>query len=170
VLAIYFQNMDATFLSNDELIAFLHNQFVINATRINARRTRRSSILLYQELSDFIIENRLEEQILQELLQEDTIYTRDYFKQLRLVLETGHLETGQLDIICGICLDTLVHSQIIQTNCNHTYCYDCVGGYAESIKDKTCRPNCPTCRGIWEELTCYDEETKNNMITMMEEL
>lgn len=179
VLAIHFQNMDATFLSNDELIAFLHNQFVINARRINARRrinaTRRSSILLYQELSEFIIENGLEEQI---LLQEDTIYTRDYFKQLRLVLShpetghsaTGHSETGHSDIICGICFDVLVDSQIIQTNCKHTYCYDCVTGYAESIKDKTCRPNCPTCRGTWEELTCYHKETNDNMITMMEQL
>ena len=180
VLAIYFQNSDATSMSNDELIAFLHNKFVINA-RIRIRR--RSGILLYQELSEFIIENGLEEQILQELLQEDTIYTRDYFKQLRVVLShsetdaletghsaTGHSATGQLDIVCGICFDTLINSQIIQTNCKHTYCYDCIVSYSESIKDKTCRPNCPTCRGTWEELTCYHPETNTKMITMMEQI
>ena len=96
-----------------------------------------------------IAHQRRERRIARQIVARPT--TKTHLKKLQILRcreeETGHEST------CTICMDELQPTNIIHTNCKHVYCFDCVSGYINSIKDKTCLPTCPMCRG---KLDCFN--------------
>ena len=68
---------------------------------------------------------------------------------------------------CTICLDDLEPSNIINTNCKHTYCLDCISGYSNSIKEKTCAPTCPMCRGNLTQFDTHSDEVHDGLVNMI---
>jgi len=58
---------------------------------------------------------------------------------------------------CPICFDTTIKGKLLHTNCSHSFCLDCLKNYTDSIKDRTCKPNCPYCRTELVGLKICDE-------------
>lgn len=60
---------------------------------------------------------------------------------------------------CIICFesDTKVLN-MVETNCNHSFCHGCITKHMDNPKFDTCPPNCPMCRGTLTLLTTKDVE------------
>jgi len=71
--------------------------------------------------------------------------TSAYFKEVSLVHDLTVAEDAP-ECDCPLCFDAVPATDIIVTNCNHSFCGTCVKGFSTSIKDKTQIPNCPMCR------------------------
>ena len=71
--------------------------------------------------------------------------TSAYFKEVSLVQDLTITEDAP-KCECPLCFDDFAATDIIVTNCNHSFCGTCVKGFSTSIKDKTKIPNCPMCR------------------------
>ena len=82
--------------------------------------------------------------------------TKTHIKNLQILRCMDEEETGR-ETTCTICMDELETTNIIHTNCKHVYCLDCVSGYMNSIKDKTCLPTCPMCRGKLDRFNTYSD-------------
>jgi hypothetical protein len=68
-----------------------------------------------------------------------------YVKEWDITLDlTSNCRDG--DTECVICLDTKPSTHIIQTNCGHEYCIECVKNDIHTNKSKTAKPTCPLCR------------------------
>ena len=93
--------------------------------------------------------------------------TKTYIKNIKIVKTLGEQE---VDRTCTICMDELEFKNIINTNCNHTYCLECVSGYANSIKHKTCQPTCPMCRGRLEQFNTHSDEVEVGLIHLINTL
>lgn len=78
--------------------------------------------------------------------------TLQYLKEMVVVLDvTSSVDKKEL-CECPVCYDKFDFKDVIQTNCGHSYCLDCMKNFATSIKDKTIEPTCPLCRGTIQEL------------------
>ena len=78
--------------------------------------------------------------------------TSQYLKEMVVVLDiTSSVETKEV-YDCPLCYEGCCIKDVIQTNCGHSYCVDCMKSFATSIKDKTIEPTCPLCRGTIQEL------------------
>jgi hypothetical protein len=96
------------------------------------------------------------------------ILTGDLYKLLPIQLENNIRYANDCD--CNICFETFPSDEIVKTNCNHIYCWSCMESYAETNKDKTCKPNCPTCRSEFKELTVYDEDIYRHLTFSIQRL
>ena len=101
-------------------------------------------------------------------LVEEKKKTKSYLKELVVVCAEEEVDDGRVD--CGICFEEFCKGVSVRTNCKHTYCYSCIEGYAESIKDKTCKPTCALCRGDLCELTVFNEVMKKITMKFIKEL
>lgn len=60
---------------------------------------------------------------------------------------------------CGICLDSEVKVlTMVETNCNHSFCYGCITRHMDSEKFAHRAPDCPMCRSKITILTTKDVE------------
>lgn len=91
--------------------------------------------------------------------------SRDYWKEIMISFLSSKQEQKSnpdldldLDHDCPVCFDSLQTKQIVQTNCGHGYCRECVKNIASSMKDKTQQPSCPLCRTTLRELKSYDQQ------------
>jgi hypothetical protein len=76
--------------------------------------------------------------------------TAEYLKECNILnVEPTTEDDAQYD--CPICFDSINPSYVIRANCDHGFCLSCMKGHMKSIKDKTCRPTCPCCRGEIKE-------------------
>jgi len=57
---------------------------------------------------------------------------------------------------CPICYDTLQSSQLIQMNCNHSFCLHCIQGCIHSVKNNDNPPFCSMCRTVVTQVTIPD--------------
>ena len=94
--------------------------------------------------------------------------TKNFIKNIKIVRAVD--EDQEEEHICTICLEELEKSHVIHTNCNHSYCLECVSSYSNSIKDKTCKPNCPMCRGELNEFNTHSDEIHTQLTTFIEAL
>ena len=69
--------------------------------------------------------------------------TSEYLKEISLVHD---FNIPSSDGNCPLCFDEFAATDLIVTNCNHSFCGTCIKGFADSIKDKIQIPNCPMCR------------------------
>lgn len=86
--------------------------------------------------------------------------TSHYLKEMSVVMDLTtsveqeqDIEKSVEKIECPLCYDECDFKNVIQTNCEHNYCLDCMKNFATSIKDKTTKPTCPLCRTEIKELT-----------------
>ena len=77
--------------------------------------------------------------------------TSEYFKELSLVHDTN-IPTDTTGCDCPLCFDAVPATNVLITNCNHSFCGTCIKGYTQANKDKTKKPNCPMCRTDLTEL------------------
>jgi hypothetical protein len=71
--------------------------------------------------------------------------TSAYFKEIPLVQDLTISEDAPV-CNCPLCFDDFAATDVVVTNCNHSFCGTCIKGFSTSIKDKTKIPNCPMCR------------------------
>jgi len=57
-----------------------------------------------------------------------------------------HNETVGAGVECPVCYCTLETATFLKTNCNHSYCKDCIVRHITSFSTKTSVPTCPFCR------------------------
>jgi len=86
--------------------------------------------------------------------------TASYLKEMSVVLEDAHSSSAEKKEAydCPLCYEGCCYKNVIQTNCGHSYCLDCMKNFATSIKDKTIEPACPLCRGTIQELKTRNGE------------
>jgi ferredoxin len=60
--------------------------------------------------------------------------------------------------------------ETVKTNCGHMYCGDCTVKYVNSIKHKTQKPSCPTCRTELTQFRVFNAETENKIMNCMNSL
>ena len=56
---------------------------------------------------------------------------------------------------CSICLSIISNDNYCITNCNHTYCYNCLNGWFEKKKI-----SCPNCRENIKSFSYNNENTR----------
>jgi hypothetical protein len=92
--------------------------------------------------------------------------TSEYLKEMSVILDL----TASVDVQqepeksedkydCPLCYEVCEKKNIIETNCCHSYCLDCMKNFTTAIKDKTTKPSCPLCRTEIKELF-----TRNSVI------
>jgi hypothetical protein len=71
--------------------------------------------------------------------------TKNHLKNMDIQL---HLQDPGDTVLkdCNICLECKNTRDSVKTNCGHNFCCGCMMSYFESIKHKTGKPTCPTCR------------------------
>jgi hypothetical protein len=77
-----------------------------------------------------------------------------------LCLETEEELKDPVD--CPICLDTCTKLETISTNCNHTFCKDCICSHIDHRKQK---PVCPMCRTYITSFEIKDVEIYDELYT-----
>jgi len=81
--------------------------------------------------------------------------TKDYLKRIDISIKNPESdEQAFIENECGICLESQLHYISVHPNCGHSMCCDCTQNYCKSIKEKTTRPNCPTCRAEFTRFVC----------------
>ena len=70
--------------------------------------------------------------------------TAEYLKECNILNVSSTTEDAH---DCPICFESKNASYIIRLNCDHGFCLECMKGHINAIKDKTCLPTCPCCRG-----------------------
>jgi hypothetical protein len=87
-----------------------------------------------------------------------------------LPIKNEPIPNAKEETTCPICFDTTTADQMVYTNCSHGFCLDCMVTYTNSIKAKTCKPNCPYCRTQIVEIKTHDEDIfsqfSNHIATM----
>lgn len=68
---------------------------------------------------------------------------------------------------CPICFDEFAATDVLQTNCNHSFCISCIKNLSNSIKNKTNKPCCPMCRTEITKITIGSTETYNELNDFM---
>jgi hypothetical protein len=71
--------------------------------------------------------------------------TSAYFKEISLIQDLT-IEKDAPECDCPLCFDSVPVTDVLNTNCNHSFCVTCVKGFATVNKDKTKKPDCPMCR------------------------
>lgn len=67
--------------------------------------------------------------------------------------------------VCPICLDEIPSSNQIITNCNHTFCNDCIQKYFKSLNSNNNLPVCAYCRDPMKSLEIPDPTLCNQIQT-----
>jgi len=62
-----------------------------------------------------------------------------------------HADVEWKNEICSICYDKLKKNNILETECGHVYCVDCISQYISNVQHQTAaaekKITCPYCRG-----------------------
>jgi hypothetical protein len=94
--------------------------------------------------------------------------TSEYLKEIHLSFRKPSVSDTSLD--CPLCYESILVTDALYTNCNHSYCVDCVKNLATSIKHKTIKPACPCCRDTITQLYSRNvnclQELKTHFITL----
>jgi hypothetical protein len=68
-----------------------------------------------------------------------------YFKEIALTQDlTIEKDTPECD--CPLCFDSVPATDVLVTNCKHSFCVICIKEFATINKNKTKKPDCPMCR------------------------
>jgi hypothetical protein len=85
--------------------------------------------------------------------------TSHYLKEMSVILDLTtsveveqEAEKSEEKYDCPLCYEVCEFKNIIETNCCHSYCLDCMKNFTTAIKDKTTKPGCPLCRTEIKEL------------------
>ena len=62
------------------------------------------------------------------------------------------------EVECNICLSTCTVIDMVETNCSHVFCKNCVCSHLDTPKFRYRTPDCPLCRAPIEILTTKDVE------------
>jgi hypothetical protein len=68
-----------------------------------------------------------------------------HVRNIEVVLHNETIGAG-VDCECPVCYCSLHTETFLKTNCNHSYCKDCIVRHVTSFLTKTSFPTCPFCR------------------------
>jgi hypothetical protein len=68
-----------------------------------------------------------------------------YISSIRVILNEKVIENGA-QMECPVCYCDVDCKDFAETDCQHSYCKDCVSRNIVSFNEKHCRPTCPFCR------------------------
>jgi hypothetical protein len=69
----------------------------------------------------------------------------EHVRNIEVVLHNETVEDG-VECECPVCYCALETETILKTNCNHSYCKDCIVRHVTSFLTNTTVPTCPFCR------------------------
>jgi hypothetical protein len=103
-----------------------------------------------------------------EITPENLAYYRAYdIKKIKKILLEQNKYIGDVSTkACSVCLEDLsdVQTEIIQTECNHFFCVDCI---VAVLKDENLTPNtCPNCRK--KAFECLDIRADPKLLSFVE--
>lgn len=88
--------------------------------------------------------------------------TSAYFKEMSLVNDLTILD-GVSTCDCPLCFDAVPATDVLVTNCKHSFCVTCIKGFATANKDKTKKPDCPMCRTDLTEFKVGNQTVHNEI-------
>ena len=85
-----------------------------------------------------------------------------YFKEMSFINDFTIAEDApRCD--CPLCFDAFPATDVLVTNCNHSFCVTCIKGFATANKDKTKKPECPMCRTDLTEFKVGNQQIHNEI-------
>ena len=88
--------------------------------------------------------------------------TSAYFKEIALIQDLT-IEKDAPGCDCPLCFDAVPATDVLVTNCKHSFCVTCIKGFATVNKDKTKKPDCPMCRTDLTELKVGNQTVHNEI-------
>ncbi len=88
--------------------------------------------------------------------------TSAYFKEIVLAQDLTIAEDAPA-CDCPLCFDAVPATDVLVTNCKHSFCVICVKGFATVNKDKTKKPDCPMCRTDLTEFKVGNQQVYNEI-------
>ena len=88
--------------------------------------------------------------------------TSAYFKEISLVHNLTITEDDP-NCDCPLCFDAVPATDVLVTNCKHSFCVTCIKGFATVNKDKTKKPDCPMCRTDITEFKVGNQTVHNEI-------
>ena len=80
----------------------------------------------------------------------------EYLKALSIVYSPLSNEVELKE--CPICFDEFQPNCLLRTNCNHSFCIECMQHHTNEFKNKTCEPTCPYCRTVIHEVASGERD------------
>jgi hypothetical protein len=96
--------------------------------------------------------------------------TSEYLKEIQLSFRKPSGSGSETSLDCPVCYEQILVADALYTNCNHSYCVDCVKNLATSIKDKTIKPVCPCCRDTITKIYSNNVNCLHNLKTHLTNL
>jgi hypothetical protein len=141
-------------MSNEDLYNFIENifTFCINNKELD-KQNNFTRFILFSKIGIFLKKNP-------DLYSRTFMIDKKYnLRNLSLFLKNNHL-----DKICPICYENLDKNNIIITNCNHYYCFDCFYQFMKSIYSTNyINNNCCCCRTKITILKYHNENEFNKI-------
>lgn len=88
--------------------------------------------------------------------------TSAYFKEIPLINDLTIAEDAP-SCECPLCFDEFAATDVLVTNCNHSFCGTCVKEYATINKNKIKKPDCPMCRADITEFKIGNPQVHNDI-------
>jgi len=88
--------------------------------------------------------------------------TSAYFKEIALIQDLTIAEDAPA-CDCPLCFDAVPATDVLVTNCKHSFCVTCIKGFATVNKDKTKKPDCPMCRTDLTEFKVGNQTVHNEI-------
>ena len=115
------------------------------------------------------INNIVENQVLENQLVENNVIERNILENennntnfgITLIrLHEGQISNNECDVYhCPVCIENISSDKVIITNCNHSFCCECIYKYIQTCNQDT-PPRCFICR---ENTSSYRVTTENSM-------
>jgi hypothetical protein len=81
----------------------------------------------------------------------------EHVRNIDVVLHNESIDASA-ECECPVCYCTLEPTTILKTNCNHSYCKQCIVTHVTSFLTKTTPPTCPFCRETIDSIQVPNEE------------
>lgn len=85
-----------------------------------------------------------------------------YFKEMILAQDLT-IEKDAPECDCPLCFDAVPATDVLITNCKHSFCVICIKEFATINKDKTKKPDCPMCRTDLTEFKTGNPKVYNDI-------
>ena len=92
----------------------------------------------------------------------DTIQATLNTRQYGIIVQ--HKTTSNDDLLeaCAICYEDYAANNFVKTNCEHSFCQNCVTGMIQILPENK-KLSCPMCRSNINHLSCYTSIITNNL-------
>jgi hypothetical protein len=77
--------------------------------------------------------------------------------QIDLKLSLDQRTEPEIELECPVCYCDHVKNSTVLTNCNHSFCKECIKMHIVTFKNRSLVPTCPMCRSNISTLSCDND-------------